>query len=139
MIDFEKLVVTMLRADSDIAALFQGAIYTDPLPQGVRRPVCRVTLIGGMSVNSDQPPWLDRAAIDFNVWGVTKDSAFQGAALIYDKIRNVRDNSDQTHGVLVYAAATSPAWMPDEEWPDANGQPGPRYHFTSRITTHPRR
>jgi hypothetical protein len=139
VVDIERLLVALLRAHSDVAEIFEESIYVD-LPQNASRPVCRVSQLGGLPDSSAQPTWLNRPSVDFDVWAVTKLAAFEAMSTVRLALLEApRLNSVHELGELVYVSATFPAYLPDSDWPDDNGQPGPRYHMTTRITAHPTR
>lgn len=139
MIDIERLLVAFLRADSNVDAIFDGSIYVD-IPQDATRPVCRVQTLGGVPDSSAQPPWLNRPTVNVDVWADDKFDAFQGIAAIRTALLAApREASVQTYGEVVHVSATFPAYLPDSDWPTTNGQPGPRYNMTTRLTAHPTR
>ena len=138
MVDIERLLVALLRADAEVDDFFDSAIWVD-LPDKSPRPVCRISQLGGVSDNSAQPPWLNRPSVDFDVWAVTKHDAFEGMSIVRRVLLAApREQTFWDYGELVYVSAAFPAYLPDSDWP-VNGQPGPRYHMTTRITAHPTR
>lgn len=139
MVDIERLLVALLRANAEVDEIFDGKVYVDHLPEQAARPICRISQFGGVSDNSNQPLWLNRPSVDFDVWAVTKNAAFNGISIIRQVLLSEpRNQTFGEYGELVYVSATFPAYLPDPEWP-VNGQPGPRYHMTTRITAHPTR
>lgn len=139
MVDIERLLVALLRNDSEVNAVLQEKIYAE-LPSGVGRPVCRLSRLPGLPRNSAQPPWLSRSSVDFDVWGVTKIQAFTAISTVQEVLlAQPRTQTFWDHGELVYVSATDPMYLPDPDWPDSKGRPGPRYHMTTRITAHPTR
>ena len=139
MVDIERLLVALLRANSDVNDVLEEKVYTE-LPSGVDRPICRLSLLGGLADNSAQPDWLARPAVDFDVWGVTKSEAFTAVSVIRQVLlAQPRTQTFRDEGDVVYVSATYPIYLPDSEWPDVNGRPGPRYHMTTRLTAHPTR
>ena len=139
MVDIERLLVALLRNHDEVNDVLEEKIYAE-LPAGIGRPVCRLSALGGLPRTSAQPPWLNRPSVDFDVWGVTKNQAFTAISTVQEVLlAQPRTQTFWDYGELVYVSATDPMYLPDPDWPDSKGRPGPRYHMTTRITAHPTR
>ena len=132
MVDIEKLLVAYIRT-------FDIDAFTD-LPEGATRPVARVNLLGGLPENSNSPVWRSRPTVQVDVWGTTKKEAWDTIWTIRTALLEMpRVEPSHEAGDISQTVAEWPADLPDADWPDQNGQPGPRYSMTVRFVAHPAR
>jgi hypothetical protein len=64
--DIEAIAVTYLEADTDVAALCDGRVYTE-IPEGPTYPFLTVLRIAGRP--RPRPRWLDQAQLQVAAWG----------------------------------------------------------------------
>src|SRR5690606_34491941 len=108
------------------------------LPENASRPISRVSLLGGPAISSSQPApgHLNKATFQIDVWAETDTEAEE----IADDIRVAVLAAPRTQPVegsaFSYTTAEYPAYLPDADWP-VDGQPGPRYSMTVRVSAHP--
>lgn len=101
------------------------------------RPVLRVEEAGGREISSQGPNRLTFQDLQLDSWGNTKADAWMAMAAARDVLLAVpRTQPSRPEGVLTRVAAALPTWMPDEDWPDPQGRPGPRYLLIVRATAH---
>lgn len=139
MVDIERLLVAYLRAHPTVSDIFDGSIYDD-IPENASRPLCRLVVLGGVEDTSAQPIWVNRPSLNVDVWGDTKSEAQSAIAAVREALLELPHlYGVQALGEVPRTAATHPAYLPDEEWLDPNGRPGPRFNMTVRVTVHPTR
>lgn len=137
MISVEQIILEVLREDATLAGVVGTRIYAE-LPEGVARPVVTVESSGGRAGDSESPNWLLLPTVQVDARGVTKASALAAAGAAHDAvIAAPRSNSVTAAGVVTRVTATYPVWIPDDDWPTPNGEPGPRYIMTVRVAAHP--
>jgi hypothetical protein len=127
----------------NVAALVVNLLADDSinvrtrLRQDETLPVVRVEEAGGSENTSLGPNRLTLQDLQVDSWGESKADAWAAIATVRDVLLDApRSQPSRPEGVLVRVSASAPTWLPDEDWPDPEGRPGPRYLMIVRVTAH---
>lgn len=126
----EKLLIDLIRG-LDVNAYKR-------IPEGPTPPFARVSLLGGPAANSTQPApgYLNKATFQVDVWAETDPEAAEVADEIRVAVLSAPREQPVEGSVFSFTTAEYPVFLPDADWP-VNGQPGPRYSMTVRVSAHP--
>lgn len=128
MVDIVALVLSYLQSETLNAV--------EALPDSATRPVLRVEEAGGPPATSVTVNRLTKQDLQIDVWGETKETAWQLMADARDLLLAApRYNPDHPEGVFTGVRCNGPTYMPDESWP-VNNRPGPRYLMVVSVTAH---
>lgn len=83
------------------------------------------------SMVTPETQWIERARIQFSVWGSTKESAWDAAAATFAALGAIVDTTHTLGVVTACDPEVTPYWSPDPDTDD------PRYLFTAAFTVHP--
>lgn len=129
LVDVEKLLVAVLRADAAVGALVAARVSTElPSSFGLEERL-RLVRVGGTSLDGDSA-YLDRALVDLHAFGASKRTAFVVARTSLSAL----SRAVGTHPGAVVSRVervSGPAWSPDPE------TDVPRYLTTVAVTVHP--
>lgn len=112
------------------------------IPSDAARPILRVNAAGGPPSSSFAPDHLRTQDLQLDAYGKTKlealDTAEAARTVLLAAPRSPDDVDVDLAVVLSSLTVTSPNWIPDEDWPDEDGRPGPRYLMNVSIVAHPK-
>jgi len=134
LVDVEALLVAWLSADAGVLALAAATDVSPELPAGFPssgRPFVQAFRASATTVD-DATGHLERAVVQVNVYGSSRENAWDLAAQTY---RAVLEAPSAAHpaGVVTNALRISgPSWSPD---PITDA---PRYTLSFALTVHPR-
>jgi hypothetical protein len=135
-LDLETVLVAELEQDAELGALVGGpgnaARISTELPSTFTAGEARVRLerVGGGPVG--WPDHLDRALVNFHVYGPTSEEAWSVAAELVRAVFELEGRTVAGGVLTAVERLLGPAWLPD---PDADN--APRYLVQYALTGHP--
>jgi hypothetical protein len=133
VIDIESALISWLRDDADVAAVFADRVY-GVLPAKPTWPALRITRIGGAPPHN-RPLTHDRALIQFDAFAASNDP--HGKATVSAGIEAVCNAMERAYGLDVGGGIVIGAvqWLSKAYDPDASYTPAaPRYRADVFVT-----
>lgn len=135
LVDVEALLVSHLLLDVDLGALVGGPgaggrISTELPPEFADEDRVKVSRISGTE-DDGEAGYLDRAIVQLDAYGATKEAAFAVVRQVFRATRAARSSVHAGAVVTAVERVSGPSWSPD---PDTAR---PRYLLTVALTVHP--
>lgn len=129
--DVEALTVAYLRSHAGLAAVLNGArIATNVTDSVATAGALIVNRVGGTPRASN---WLDRADLDVNAWGTSRDHASILARTAVAALLDMKQHVSVRGVVTGVDVLLGPSWLPD----DSRTPAIPRYLASVAVYTHP--
>jgi hypothetical protein len=131
MPDVERLVIDVLIADPDVAAVAAGRVY-GAVPNHKTFPLIRVVRYGGQMIDDGDPWWADAPALQIDTWANRKAEAVSLGEIVR-AVCAQRLKGTHPAGVVAGVGIGTSVYDPDESFTPAK----PRVRLSVDLVTRP--